>query len=48
VTFDRLSLNDRRACQGRFFFKIPGGVQPGKWVLGMDLEETKVRIPFTI
>jgi len=48
VTFDRLSINDRRACQGRFFFKVPGGVQPGRWTLGIDLEESKVRIPFTI
>jgi hypothetical protein len=48
VTFDRVSLNDRRACQGRFFFKVPGGVQNGRWTLAIDLEESKIRIPFTL
>jgi len=48
VVFDQVSVNDRRACQGRLFFRVPGGVQPGRWVLGIDLEETTVRIPFTL
>ncbi len=48
VVFDQVSLNDRRACQGRLFFRVPGGVQPGRWVLDIDLEETTVRIPFTL
>ena len=48
VVFDELSLNDRRVCQGRMYFKVPGGVQPGRWVFGIDLEESTVRIPFTL
>jgi hypothetical protein len=48
VAFDSVSVNDRRACQGKLFFKIPGGVQPGRWTLGIDLEESQVRIPFEI
>jgi hypothetical protein len=48
VVFDKLSLNDRRACSGRIYFKVPGGVQSGRWTLGIDLEESTVRIPFTI
>jgi hypothetical protein len=48
VAFDEVSVNDRRACQGKLFFKIPGGVQPGRWTLGIDLEESTVRIPFQI
>ena len=48
VAFDQVSVNDRRACQGKLFFYIPGGVQPGRYVLGMDLEEEDVRIPFTL
>lgn len=48
VVFDQVSINDRRACQGRLFFRVPGGVQPGRWVLGIDLEETTVRIPFAL
>jgi hypothetical protein len=48
VVFDELSLNDRRGCQGQLFFRVPGGIQHGKWTLGIDLEESDVRIPFKL
>lgn len=48
VSFDQVTVNDRRACQGKLFFYVPGGVQPGRYVLGIDLEEDKIRIPFTL
>lgn len=48
VTFDTVSVNDRRECQGRLFFKVPGGIKPGHWVFGMDLVESTVRIPFEL
>lgn len=48
VAFDQVSVNDRRACQGKLFFYIPGGVQPGRYVLGIDLQEDEIRIPFTL
>lgn len=41
-------VNDRRVCFGRLFFDLPGGIQPGHYTLGIDLEESKVRIPFEI
>jgi hypothetical protein len=41
-------VDDRRVCSGRLFFEIPGGVQSGTYVLGIDLEESKVRIPFKL
>ncbi len=47
VSFDEVTVNDFRACQGRLFFKIPGGVQAGRYVLTIDLEESEIRIPFT-
>ena len=30
VSFDEVTVNDFRACQGRFLFNIPGGVQAGR------------------
>jgi hypothetical protein len=48
VAFDQVTVNQRRACEGKLFFYIPGGVQPGKYVLGIDLEEDEIRIPFTL
>jgi hypothetical protein len=47
VAYDQVTVNDFRACQGRFMFKIPGGVQPGRYVLTIDLKESEIRIPFT-
>jgi hypothetical protein len=48
VVFDEVVLNDRRACVGRFYFKVPGGIQPGRWVFGIDLPESEIRIPFEL
>lgn len=48
VAYDSVSVNDRRACQGRLFFKVPGGIDPGRWTFGIDLEESTVRIPFEL
>ena len=48
LAFDQVTVNDRRACQGKLFFYIPGGVQPGRYVLGIDLQEDEIRIPFTL
>lgn len=48
VVYNEVSVNDRRACEGRLLFEIPGGIQPGRYVLGIDLEETDIRIPFTL
>ena len=41
-------VNDRRVCYGRLYFDVPGSVQPGQYVLGINLKEGSVRIPFTL
>ena len=48
VSFNQVTLNDRRGCFGRLFFDVPGGIQSGRWVLGIDLEESEIRIPFEL
>lgn len=48
VAYDAVSVNDRRACEGRLYFKVPGGIDPGRWTFGIDLEESTVRIPFEL
>ena len=45
---DVVYLNPQRACSGPLVFQVPGGVQPGRWVLAIDLEEDNVRIPFIL
>jgi hypothetical protein len=48
VSFDEVVMNERRACFGRLFFNVPGGIQPGRWVFGIDLPESEIRIPFEL
>jgi hypothetical protein len=48
LAFPTAHLDDRRVCRGSLFFFVPGGVQPGTWTLGIDLVESKVRIPFRL
>jgi hypothetical protein len=48
VSFDEVTLNERRGCFGRFFFKVPGGIQAGRWVFGIDQPESEIRIPFEL
>ena len=48
--FDRSSirLNLNRWCSGPLVFQVPIGVQPGRWVLLIDVEEGEVRVPFEL
>jgi len=48
VSFDEVTVNDKRGCFGRLFVKVPGGIQSGRWVFGVDLEESEIRIPFEL
>lgn len=48
LVYPSVYLDDRRVCEGRLYFLVPGGVQPGLWTLGIDLVETKVRVPFLL
>lgn len=48
IAFNEVTVNHRRTCQGRLFFHVPGGVQPGQWSLRIELEEEEVEIPFLI
>jgi hypothetical protein len=48
IALPSIWVNDRRVCSGRLFFAPPHGVQPGHYTLGIDLEESKVRIPFEL
>jgi hypothetical protein len=48
TTNDVLYVNNRRACSGRLYFPVPGGVEAGGWIFGIDLEESRIRIPFIL
>ncbi len=48
LAFDSLYASPMSVSSGPLVFRIAGGVQPGRWVLMIDLEESVARIPFVL
>jgi hypothetical protein len=48
VAFDEVELSSRRACLGRIYFQVPGGIKHGQHWLNVKFEESLVRVPFRI
>jgi hypothetical protein len=48
VPFDEVELSDDRACIGRLYFKIPGGIAYGQHWLNVKFQNSLVRVPFRI
>jgi hypothetical protein len=48
MPYDQVELSSNRACVGRLYFKIPGGIQYGQHWLNVQFAETLVRVPFRI
>jgi hypothetical protein len=45
---DEIDLTDTRACLGRLFFRIPGGIAYGQHWLNVKFEKSLIRVPFRI
>jgi hypothetical protein len=48
MSWDEVELSSQRACLGRLFFKIPGGVAYGQHWLNIKFAKSVVRVPFRI
>ena len=48
MAFDQVELSWQRACVGRLYFKVPGGIQYGQHFLNVQFEKSQVRAPFRI
>lgn len=48
MSWDEVSVTNRRACLGRLFFEIPGGIVHGQYFLNVKFEQTLIRVPFRI
>jgi hypothetical protein len=46
--YDTVDVSSFQFCSGLLVFLVPGGVQPGPWVLEIDLPESKARVPFVL
>lgn len=48
LAFDETELGFNRACLGRLYFKIPGGVQVGQHWLNVQFAGSSLQVPFRI
>jgi hypothetical protein len=48
MAWDEVELSNSRACIGRLYFKIPGGISYGQHWLNVKFEKSVVRVPFRI
>jgi len=48
MPWDQVDMTDRRACLGRLYFKIPGGITYGQYWLNVKFADGLIRVPFRI
>ena len=48
MSYDQVELSNTRACAGRIYFRIPGGIQYGQHWLNIQFQGSQVRVPFRI
>ena len=46
--FDEVNVSSNRACVGRLFFQVPGGIKYGQHWLNIQLAKSMIRVPFRI
>jgi hypothetical protein len=46
--FDEVNLSSNRACVGRLFFQVPGGIKYGQHWLNIQFAKSLIRVPFRI
>ena len=48
MPWDQVELSNLRACVGRLYFNIPGGIKHGQYWLNVKFEKSLIRVPFRI
>ena len=48
MAWDKVELTNQRACLGRFYFPVPGGITYGQHWLNVKFAKSVVRVPFRI
>ena len=48
LAYDEVDLNPQRACIGRLYFHVPGGIQLGDYNLDVQFANSVVRVPMQI
>jgi hypothetical protein len=48
MPFDQVELSTERACLGRLYFHVPGGIKYGQHWLNVKFQNSLIRVPFRI
>ena len=48
LAFDEVELSSSRACVGRLYFHVPGGIKTGQHWLFVNFGDSEVQVPFRI
>lgn len=48
LSYDETELSYQRACLGRIYFHVPGGIQVGQHWLRIQFAESVVEVPFRV
>jgi hypothetical protein len=48
LPWDQVEVSQSRACLGRLYFKVPGGIKYGQHWLNVQFPKSLVRVPFRI
>jgi hypothetical protein len=48
MAWDQVELSNTRACLGRIFFQVPGGIAYGQHWLNVKFRDSLIRVPFRI
>ena len=48
MSWEKVELTNRRACLGRLYFRVPGGIKYGQHWLNVKFANSLVRVPFRI
>jgi hypothetical protein len=48
MVWDKVEMSDQRACVGRLYFPVAGGIQYGQHWLNVKFAKSTIRVPFRI
>ena len=48
LAYDEVELSSTRACVGRLFFHVPGGIKTGQYWMTVDFPSGQVQVPFRV
>ena len=48
LAYSEVELSSRRACLGRLYFRVPGGIKVGQYWLKTQFANTVLEVPFRI